>query len=232
MVSVIIPTFNEEKNIGPLVRYLLGNAGSEFLCEVIVVDADSSDHTVEAAIEAGAKVMISRKKGRAAQMNAGAAVAQGEAVYFLHADTYPPQGFCHDIITALRQNYQCGGYRLQFDYPHWFLRLNAWFTRFNISAFRFGDQSLFIKKELFEKIRGFREDLVVLEDQEIIIRLRRESMFKIFPRSVITSARKYLENGVYRTQMIFFLIYLLYQFGLPQHQLVKIYRNQLKQDKV
>jgi hypothetical protein len=165
-------------------------------------------------------------------MNAGARAARGSILYFLHADTYPPPAFCQDITHAISQGIQCGGYRLQFDYPHWFLRVSAWFTRFNSSIFRFGDQSLFVKKKLFEKIQGFREDLMVLEDQEIIFRLRRESRFTLFGRCVVTSARKYRENGVYRTQMVFILIYFLYRLGFPQQELLKIYRTRLKQDKI
>lgn len=232
MVSVIIPTYNEEGTIGRLVAYLLANADPLLLQEVLVVDGGSLDRTAEEAEWAGARVLHAPQKGRAAQMNAGAQAAKGDVVYFLHADTFPPRFFCHDIRRAVRQDFLCGAYRLTFDYPHWFLRLNAWFTRFNLSLFRFGDQSLFVKKDLFEKVNGFREDLVVLEDQEIIFRLRREAKFKIFNRSVVTSARKYLENGVFRTQLVFYLIYFFYQLGFSQQRLVSIYRNRLKQDKV
>lgn len=232
MVSVIIPTYNEEGTIGRLVAYLLANADPLLLQEILVVDGGSPDRTAEEAERAGARVLHAPRKCRAAQMNVGAQAAKGEVLYFLHADTFPPRFFCRDIRRAIRQDFFCGAYRLTFDYPHWFLRLNAWFTRFNLSLFRFGDQSLFVKKDLFEKIQGFREDLLVLEDQEIIFRLRREAKFKIFNRCVVTSARKYLENGVFRTQLVFYLIYLFYQLGFSQQKLVNIYRNRLKQDKV
>jgi rSAM/selenodomain-associated transferase 2 len=232
MVSVIIPTYNEEDTVGPLLHYLHTHAEPDLLQEIMVVDGGSTDRTLEMAAAAGARVLVSQKKGRAAQMNTGANAAKGEVVYFLHADTYPPPGFCRDIARAIRRQFYCGGYRLRFDYAHWFLRLNAWFTRFNVSLFRFGDQSLFVKKELFAQVNGFREDLVVLEDQEIIFRLRRLSRFKIFRRSVVTSARKYRENGVYRTQLTFYLIYFLYQLGFSQQMLVRIYRKRLKQNKI
>jgi rSAM/selenodomain-associated transferase 2 len=232
MVSVIIPTYNEEGTIGRLVAYLFENADPVLLQEILVVDGGSTDGTVAEAERAGARLLRSPRKGRAAQMNAGARAAKGEVVYFLHADTFPPRFFCRDIRQAIGQDFFCGAYRLTFDYPHWFLRLNAWFTRFNLSFFRFGDQSLFVKKDLFERVEGFREDLVLLEDQEIIYRLRQASKFKIFRRSVVTSARKYLENGVFRTQMVFYLIYLFYQLGFSQQRLVSIYRNRLKEEKL
>jgi hypothetical protein len=122
---------------------------------------------------------------------------------------------------AIRQGYGSGCYRLAFDQPHWFLRANCWFTRFNLNAVRFGDQSLFVKREIFEKAGQFREDLVVMEDQEIIGRIRRHTRFKVFPRSVTTSARKYRENGIYKLQGVFFLIYFMYQLGFSQEQLVR-----------
>lgn len=230
MISIIIPTYNEAEGIGGLVTYLRETAGHS--CEIIVTDGGSSDHTGELAGAAGATVLRSPRKGRGAQMNAGAAAAKGNILYFLHADSFPPAGFILDIEEAVRMGYGSGCYRLSFDRPHWFLRANGWFTRFNVNAFRFGDQSLFVRREVFEKAGGFREDLVVMEDQEIIGRLRKHTRFKVFPRSVTTSARKYLENGVYRLQGVFFVIYFMYQLGFSQQQLVRTYRRLIRQDKV
>jgi rSAM/selenodomain-associated transferase 2 len=228
MISVIVPTYNEEQNIGRLVDYLLATANPHLLQEVIVVDGGSTDGTAALAGAAGARVLFSPFKGRAAQMNFGAREANGGGLYFLHADTYPPENFCLDIRRAINQQMYFGGYRLQFDSSHWFLRLNAWFTRFDISLFRFGDQSLFVEKNLFEKVGGFREDLSLLEDQEIIFRLRRKARFKLMPRNVVTSARKYREHGVFRTQFCFYFLYALYRLGFPQRVLVSIYKSLFK----
>jgi hypothetical protein len=153
-------------------------------------------------------------------------------VYFLHADSYPPAGFTEDITEAVRAGYGSGCYRLSFDRSHWFLRANCWFTRFNVDAVRFGDQSLFVRRDVFEKAGRFREDLVVMEDQEIIGRIRKYTRFKVFPRSVTTSARKYLQNGIYRLQGVFFVIYFMYQLGFSQEQLVRAYRWLIRQDKL
>ncbi|CAN5795223.1 TIGR04283 family arsenosugar biosynthesis glycosyltransferase [soil metagenome] len=228
MISVIIPTYNEEQNIGRLVDYLMATADPRLLREVIVVDGGSTDRTAALAEAAGARVLFSPVKGRAAQMNFGAREASGRVLYFLHADTYPPENFCLDIRKAIDQQMYFGGYRLRFDSSHWFLRLNAWFTRFDVSLFRFGDQSLFVEKGLFEEVGGFREELSLLEDQEIIFRLRRKARFKLVPRNVITSARKYREYGVFRTQFYFYLLYALYRLGLPQRFLVGIYKSLFK----
>jgi GT2 family glycosyltransferase len=121
---------------------------------------------------------------------------------------------------------------LQFDRAHWFLKVNAWFTRFDYNAFRFGDQSLFVLKDVFIKAGGFNEKLIVMEDQEIIHRLKKYGKFNVMPQSVITSARKYIKNGIYKMQGIFFLIYVLYKIGTPQNKLTALYSRLIKQDKV
>jgi rSAM/selenodomain-associated transferase 2 len=232
VISIIIPTYNEAQTIHSLVTYLKEKADSDLITEIIVTDGGSTDQTVALASHAGATALVTQRKGRGPQMNKGANVAKGDILYFLHADSYPPAGFNTDIVQAVAQGYQSGCYRLQFDHSHWFLRLNCWFTRFNVNSVRFGDQSLFITKDLFHKIGCFREDLVVMEDQEIIYRIRKHTRFRIFSRSVTTSARKYLDNGIVRLQGIFFVIWLLYQFGVSQQKLVKVYRWLIHQDKV
>ena len=84
-------------------------------------------------------------------MNLGATIAKEKVLYFLHADSTPPQNFTADISKAVGQGYGIGCYRLAFDYKHWLLKANCWFTRFDVNAFRFGDQSLFVTKEIFDK---------------------------------------------------------------------------------
>lgn len=232
MISIIIPAYNEEGHIGPTVRRLLKSSDADAILEIIVVDGGSSDATVAEARAAGAIAIISPKKGRSAQMNAGAAAAKSALLYFLHADSIPPEGFAADILNAVEKGYSSGCYRLQFDHAHWFLKANCWFTRFDVNAIRFGDQSLFVTKVVFEKAGGFCEAHIVMEDQEIIRRIRRHGRFKVMKRAVTTSARKYLDNGVYRMQAIFFLIYFMYQLGYPQQRLVRTYRSLIKQDKV
>ncbi len=229
MISIIIPTFQEAEGIGKLVSHLKKDP---YVKEVIVADGGSPDETVANARQAGAHAFVCTQKGRGPQMNAGAAAATSPVLYFLHADSYPPDGFGKDITEALVQGYYSGCYRLSFDDPHWFLQLNCWFTRFNVNSVRFGDQSLFVTKSIFEQAGKFREDLIVMEDQEIIGRIRKLTRFRVFPRSVTTSARKYRDNGIIRLQGIFFIIWFLYKLGVPQQKLLTTYRQLIRQDKV
>jgi rSAM/selenodomain-associated transferase 2 len=231
-VSIIIPTFNEADGIAALLAYLWQDAAGDDALEIIVVDGGSTDATRALAQAAGARVLASPQKGRAAQLNHGAQAAVGPILYFLHADSYPPAGFLSDIRRALAAGAGSGCYRLAFDYPHWFLRANAWVTRFPLKLVRFGDQSLFVTKALFEQVGGYRTDLLIMEDHEMVRRLWRRASFRVLPRAIITSARKYLDNGVYRLQSTFTLLALLYWLGVSQPRLVWLYRRLIRQNKL
>ena len=231
MISIIIPTFNETEQIAATINHIkIASANSEI--EIIVVDGGSSDDTISIAKTNGAITFISDKKGRSAQMNFGAAKATANVLYFLHADSIPPQNFIQTINYALNKNYVSGCFRLQFDYNHWFLKANAWFTRFDANAVRFGDQSLFVTKEIFNKCGGFRENLYMMEDQEIIHRIKRFGKFIVMNNYVITSARKYHDNGIYRMQGIFFYIWFLYYLGYSQQRLLKLHKQLIRKNKL
>ena len=231
LISIIIPTYNEADQIAETIRKTLA-ASSGNPVEIIVVDGGSTDGTLEIASKCGAVTLMSKRKGRAAQMNAGASMAKGEILYFLHADSVPPNGFITHILDALHGGAVSGCFRLAFDHNHWFLRANSWFTRFNVNGVRFGDQSLFVTKAVFQKTGGFREDLLMMEDQEIIHRIRKHGRFRVMDDVIVTSARKYLDNGVYRMQGIFYTIWTLYYLGYSQEWLLKLHRNLIRKNKL
>ena len=232
MISIIIPTFNEAVAIRATIRTLWAHDEGHLIEQIIVSDGGSTDGTVEAASAEGVVVIRSPRKGRSAQMNVGATQATGSLLYFLHADTVPPKGFTQDIAEAVQNGFFAGCYRLAFDYDHWFLNANCWFTRFDVDAVRFGDQSLFVTKKAFAAVGGFCEKHIVLEDQHLVKKLKQNVRFTVLKKPVHTSARKYRENGVYKTQGIFFLIYFLYRLGYPQQKLVSTYRRLIRQNKI
>ena len=232
MISVIIPIYNEEGVIGKTIQHVKAVSTGDKVKEVIVVDGGSRDKSIYEAEKEGALVIRSLRKGRAAQMNEGARAARGTILYFLHADSIPPSSFTSDITGAVENGFTMGCYRLRFDVDHWFLNANAWFTRFDINAFRYGDQSLFVTKDCFWQAGGFCENHIVMEDYEFIKRLRRYGQFIILPKDVITSSRKYLANGIFRMQAIFYMMYFLYRLGYSQKTLLHIFRKFVRQDKL
>ncbi len=231
MISIIIPTYNEAEQIAATISKIHGAKGAHEI-EIIIADGGSTDETVAIALRSITKTVVSNNKGRSAQMNKGAAVAKGDVLYFLHADSIPPKNFADSILNAVNKNFDSGCFRLSFDHSHWFLKANSWFTKFDVNAVRFGDQSLFVTKNVFQKSGGFREDLLMMEDQEIIHRIKKQGRFIVMNDVVITSARKYLDNGVYRMQAIFYGIWFLYYLGYSQEQLLMLHRKLIRKNKL
>lgn len=224
-LSIIIPTLNEAGQIGSLIRYVLESA-CPALHEIVIADGGSTDQTRSVARRAGATIVQCASRGRAAQMNRGAEKASGDLLYFLHADSYPPREFVEQINRAVQSGADAGCFQLRFDSPHPLLRFYSWFTRFDLDIFRYGDQSLFIRKTVFRNLNGFDERLKLMEDQELVRRIKKAGgQFEIMDGEVVTSARKYNANGVIRLQFIYTLLTMLYYFGASQETLVHLYRS-------
>ncbi len=232
MISIIIPTYNEEESITNTLNSIHSNGNVNLIKEIIVVDGGSTDKTIEKVNNCGVRIIFSKKKGRAAQMNEGAVMASEKILHFIHADSQLPEHFDADIVMAVNKGYEAGCFRLAFDNDHWFLKLNCWFTRFDRSAFHYGDQSLFITRDIFNKVDGFNEKYLVFEDLDMIRRIKKHCKFKILTKKIITSARKYIENGVFKMQMVFYKMYIMEQLGASQQKLVKVLRSDIKQDKI
>ena len=224
-LSIIIPTFNEEDFIFSTLEKVIENSSLN-VKEVIVCDGGSTDNTQEIANRfEKVNLVESSKKGRAVQMNYGASFASADLLFFLHADTVPPINFDAKIIEAINKGFQAGCFRLSFDWNHPMLNFYSWCTKFDIDAFRYGDQGLFISREIFQKIGGFKDDYFLMEDYEIIKRIKKQFSFKIMADKVITSARKYRENGPVRLEFIFLMIYALYHFGVSQKALRNLHKE-------
>jgi len=229
MLSIIIPVLNEASIIKNLLEHLNKDAISDNVSEIIVVDGGSDDGTpqiVNEYTENQQKIPVflhSSTKGRARQMNAGAAIAKCEVLYFLHADSLPPKGFDCMILSAVNTNNPAGCFRMKFDDNYFILKLTQWFTRFNVKACRGGDQSLFVSKEIFETLNGFNEDYKVYEDCEFIGRLYDNYSFTVLNDYVITSSRRYSKNGTMRLQYHFAIIHLKKWTGASASELSRYY---------
>lgn len=225
-VSVIIPTYNEAASIAGLIQQLR-HYDTTGAVEVLVVDAGSADNTVELARLAGATVLRAPKPGRAAQMNYGARQASGDILYFVHADVGIHPEYVTTIQQAVTQGYEAGCYRFRFDSKHPLLRLNSFGTRFRGIMSRGGDQTLFITRDLFHRLQGFDEYYVIMEDFDIIQRIRRQARFLIVPQDVVVSARKYETNSWLRVQVANLTAFSLFFLRVAPSRIARTYKAML-----
>ncbi|MEH1773878.1 TIGR04283 family arsenosugar biosynthesis glycosyltransferase [Nostoc sp.] len=222
-ISIIIPAINEAKNI----KEAIATTQQSINVEVIVVDGGSSDDTVAIAQSLNVKV-ISSSPGRAVQMNAGAVAASGEILLFLHADTRLPTGFDEMICTALQQpGIVAGAFKLRIDASLLSLRWVEWGVnvRSHFYQMPYGDQAIFLTKEVFQQIGGFPE-LPIMEDFELMRRLKSIGRVVIIPTPVVTSARRWLQKGVLKTTLLNQLVIIAYLFGVSPEQIRSWYRRE------
>ncbi len=216
-VSVIIPALNEEATIAAAIQ-----SASQSAIEVIVVDGGSTDRTTALAAEAGAKV-IRAKRGRARQMNAGAAAANGDVLLFLHADTILPEGFDEAVLHTLEQPSVCVcAFRLSIEAEAWSFRLIEKLVDFRSRVLQmpYGDQALSIRACTFRETGGF-PDVPIMEDYALVRDLRRAGRIAVTPLTVITSARRWLLRGVWRTTLTNRACIVAYRIGVSPTRIAR-----------
>lgn len=222
--SIVIPTLNEAKNLR---RCLDGIRVKLTDVEIIVVDGGSDDETVSIALSEGVVVYASGS-GRGTQCNAGAVQASGDVLLFLHADTLLPRnGF--EILNRYFENaqVQVGTFRLGFDWSHWILNVYTQFTRFDSLFTKFGDQCIVVRSSFFRECGGF-PDWPLFEDVQFLRKARRRTKVYCFPAAVITSARRYVDNGLIWQQAISARLLFLFLLGIPPEKLARKYGPNLK----
>jgi rSAM/selenodomain-associated transferase 2 len=226
MISVIIPTYNEEKALPATLRALLSQPGDY---EVIVVDGSSLDGTGRICEGFGfaqnpsrltphsSRVFLMAPKGRASQMNAGARCAAGELLLFLHADTILPEGaLCRLNELEADDRVQAGGFLHRFSGADWRLRLVSCLDNFRCRRSRiiYGDQALFVRRTLFERLGGFPEQ-PILEDVAFCEKLVRVVIPVLLAPPVLTDSRKFVKMGIWRSFARVLLIILHVEFRFP-----------------
>ncbi len=230
-ISIIIPILNESKTIVSLLQYLIKNSSSTNISEIIVVDGGSKDESFKLVSDFNLLndkvILISSDRGRATQMNLGNQKAAGTILYFLHADSFPPNGFDQLIINEVKKGNLAGCFKMKFNHHHWWLRLASWLTKFKWRACRGGDQSQYITKKLFKEIGGFNEHYMIYEDNILINELYKRDQFKVIQKSIVTSARLYERKGIWTLQYHFFTIYLKRWMGASAEDIYNYYKKHI-----
>jgi rSAM/selenodomain-associated transferase 2/rSAM/selenodomain-associated transferase 1 len=221
-LSVVIPTRNEGANLATTLS-TVGEPDDRL--EIIVVDGGSTDDTLEIARRHGCRAFESYP-GRGRQMNAGAAVATGEYLLFLHADTCLPMGFRQEVERVLANGFVCGAFPLQIAGGRFSFRLIekgvAWRSRF--WQLPYGDQALFCRAEDFYDMGGFKS-VPIMEDFELVLRFRKQGRIGIARDAVRTSARRWQKKGVIRTTIINQLCLIAHTLGCSYEFIEKLYRR-------
>lgn len=229
MISIIVPVLNEEAAITGFLSQFnrLKEETREF--EVIVSDGGSSDRTLDIVKGCGLPFARAARapKGRACQMNAGAKEAAGEVLLFLHVDTYLPDGALSAIAGAMGDEKVVGGrFKVKLDNPAIPYRVIG--SMINIRDGIFGgftgDQAIFVRKSVFDKIGGFKE-IELCEDLDIARCLKKEGKVIRLPLMVTTSARRWEKSGVLKTILLMWLIRILFYAGVSPKTLAAIYAD-------
>lgn len=225
-LSIIVPVLDEARNLVEMLPFFLNHKSkNEF--EVIVVDGGSEDDSLHVGRNLGVRVLQAKERSRACQMNLGATQALGEILYFVHADTRVLPSFFADITETVDAGVPSGCYAYSFDSDSWLLKVNSWFTHFNGLLSGGGDQTLFVKKEVFEALGGFDETYCIMEDFEFVRRLKKKYRFKVIPKKITVSARKYTTNSWVRVQLVNLLMIVLFQFKTSPVKLKRLYSRLL-----
>ncbi len=222
-LSVIVPTFNEEAIIAETLERALSTLAPH---ELIVADGCSADRTAERARPYAHVLALPVTRGAA--LNAAASMATGDVLLFLHADTIPPEGAAAVIAKALDRSGVIGGaFRLRLDHPGWLAALVGYNVNLRSSLLNtfFGDQAMFVRRDVFTLAGGFK-DWSVMEDLEILARLRHRGRLVLLDLEVLTSARRHEKRGWWRTLGMIWGMTLLHRLGVPGHAMRRWYTPQ------
>jgi rSAM/selenodomain-associated transferase 2 len=222
LVSIIVPVLDEEATITSLLDHL-GELPGHW--EVIVVDGGSGDHTRTLCMAHRTQpLVIDGPRGRANQLNAGAARARGDGLLFLHADTHLPRDAHAQLCNALADPAVLGGnFALRFDGGDRFSTvLSAWYALQRRAGIYYGDSAIWLRAGGFARLGGFRE-LPIMEDYDLVRRLERAGRTACLPGPAVTSARRWQRHGLPRTIASWVLIRWLFIAGAPPARLARLY---------
>ena len=220
-LSIIIPVYNEAKNITALLRRLRDYRFQGH--EVIVVDGGSSDNSFDCAMGLVDKLLMSNQ-GRALQMNVGAEQAEGDVLLFLHADTHLPKDADKLIASVIDKDEIWGRFNVSLSGQHVFFRIIETMINFRscITGIATGDQAIFVKRSIFEQIGAYPE-IKLMEDVALSKRLKSHGKPVCINERVMTSSRRWEEKGIVKTVLLMWRLRLMYFLGVSPEKISSLY---------
>ena len=226
LVSIIVPVLNESASVVPVLQRL--EPLRESVVEVIVVDGGSSDDTVALAVPL-CDHLLSSERGRAVQMNRGAAVARGEVLLFLHADTILPANALQALANFLSGNRAWGRFDVRLSGGRLLFRVIASMMnlRSRLTGIATGDQAIFVRRRVFDDLAGYRA-MPLMEDVDLCGRLRRVSRPYCIGTPVITDSRRWEQLGPWRTIALMWWLRWRFWRGANPAELAREYRADVR----
>lgn len=220
LISIVVPTLNEETEIGITIDALERLSGEK---DLIVVDGGSEDRTAEIAAGRGVQVLHS-ERGRGPQMHMGAMATAGDVLWFVHADTIPPENALRQIENAVCDpGVVAGNFGLTFDGGSLAARLlTAIYPLLRFLGLCYGDSGIFIRRSVYEEIGGFRR-LALFEDLDLLRRLRGKGRFARLECRIATSSRRFEERNFALMWLHWTTLQILYWLGCPPNWLARWY---------
>ncbi|PIR22257.1 MAG: glycosyl transferase [Deltaproteobacteria bacterium CG11_big_fil_rev_8_21_14_0_20_45_16] len=222
MISIVIPVLNEERIIHRNISVFTELAT---VCDLIFVDGGSVDKGGELPLVRGR--ILGCEKGRARQMNAGAREARNDILLFLHADNTVSSEVVENIEKEIRQNGAVGGcLTQQIDKKGVIFRIieSQGNNRARRTKIFYGDQGIFVRKDVFERLGGFPE-VPIFEDVLFTRKLRHEGKTVVLPDKIMVSARRWEKRGVVRTTFMFNTLLIMFKMGYPLEKTKKLYED-------
>jgi len=224
--SIIVPVFHEGNRINDLIDHL-NSLDSKESFEIIVVDGDRERDTLK-TIQSNRVIKIFSEKGRAKQMNAGASIAKGDILIFLHADTELPTHALKKIESVIeKRGYAAGAFDLGIQSNKLMFKVIAFLgsLRSRLNRIPYGDQAIFLRTEYFHNIGGYKE-IPLMEDVELMRRIKRsgKKIWILYDR-VMTSPRRWEKEGAIYCILRNWILQALYFLGVSPHKLVNFYRS-------
>jgi rSAM/selenodomain-associated transferase 2 len=222
MVSIVVPTLNEEIRIGATLRALQELPGEK---EILIADGGSDDRTTDIAAELGIRV-VACQRGRGCQIRTAAAEAKGDVLWFVHGDSRPEAGALEAIGTALRSSSVIGGnFSLVFEGQHYSAgQMTTIYPYLRCLGLSYGDAGIFIRRSVYDAIGGCRP-YPLFEDLDLVQRMKRHGRFVHLDARIFTSARRFTGSRYASVWALWITLQVLYWAGVSPYRLARWYRH-------